>query len=75
VHSRRGHAPVSSPREQTEHIRGKLTEELQTLTLLEIELRLRPLQDVRQRIHLDNISIAVSHLRKCLNQLDLAVAE
>jgi hypothetical protein len=43
--------------EQAEHIRSKLTEELQTLTLLEIELRLRPLQDVRKRVRIEKVSV------------------
>ena len=35
-----------SHREQAEHIRGKLAEQLQTLRFLEYELRQRPAQDV-----------------------------
>jgi hypothetical protein len=66
---------VHTHREQTEHIRGKLAEELQTLMLLETELRLRPFQDVRQRVRLDRVSVAIDHLHRCLDELETATRQ
>jgi hypothetical protein len=43
--------------------------------LLETELRLRPLQDVRQRVRLDRVSVAIDHLHRCLDELETATRQ
>jgi histone H3/H4 len=61
--------------EQAQHIRGLLTEELQTLKLLEEELKGHPVQSIRKRVHLDRVSSAISYLQKCVDELRIAVGE
>jgi hypothetical protein len=61
--------------EQAQHIRGLLTEELQTLKLLEEELKGRHVQSIRQRVRLDRVSAAIGFLQKCVDELRTAVGE
>jgi hypothetical protein len=55
--------------EQAQHIRGKLTEELQALKLLEEELKGHAAQDLRKRVRLDRMSVAIGYLQKCVDEL------
>jgi hypothetical protein len=59
---------VEDHRSQAEHVRGKLTEELQTLTLLERELRNHP----EQLLRINNIALAIGYLEQAIDALDLA---
>jgi hypothetical protein len=53
---------------------GMLTEQLRTLTMLELELKLeRPVQDIRERLRLDDVSAAIARVQECLDKLVLVV--
>jgi hypothetical protein len=52
------------------HIRAKLTEELQTLELLEVELKNH--DDLHERVRGDAVSVAIDHVRRAIDALDLA---
>ena len=61
--------------EQARHIHGKLTDELQSLTLLEEELKRHAGQHLHQRLRLDRLSIAIGHLQQSLNELEAAAGD
>jgi hypothetical protein len=56
--------------DHAEHVRGKLTEQLQTLQLLERELKTE--DDLRQRIRGDAVAVAIKHVRHAIDALELA---
>jgi hypothetical protein len=62
-------------REQAKHIRAKLAEEVQTLKLLEEDLKGQPGQRRREWERLNEMSAAIGYLQKALAQLDKVIAE
>ena len=64
-----------SHREQAEHIRAKLAEQLQTLRFLEYELRQRPAQDVGERTRARAVASALEHLQQAMDALEVASRE
>jgi hypothetical protein len=64
-----------SHREQAEHIRAKLAEQLQTLRFLEYELRQRPAQDVDERTRARVVVTALEHLQQAMDALEIAGRE
>jgi Holliday junction resolvasome RuvABC endonuclease subunit len=60
----------STPAHLAEHIRAKLAEELQTLELLERELKNR--QDLHERVRGDAIAVAIYHVRQAMDALKFA---
>jgi hypothetical protein len=48
---------------------------LQTLKLLEAELEGHPVQDIRKRVHLDKVSVAIDHLQQVMDDLEAAIRE
>jgi hypothetical protein len=64
--------PPHTHLEQAQHIRDKLTEELHTLKLLEAELKGHAVQDIHKRVRLDRVSVAISYLQKCVDELGIA---
>jgi Holliday junction resolvasome RuvABC endonuclease subunit len=60
----------STPARLAEHIRAKLAEELQTLELLERELKSD--QDLHERVRGDAIAVAIDHVRQAMDALELA---
>ena len=61
-----------TPLEQALHIHGLLIEDLQTLKLLEEELKGHPVQDIHKRVRRDRVSVAISYLQKCVDELGMA---
>jgi hypothetical protein len=64
-----------SHREQAEHIRAKLAEQLQTLRFLEYELRQRPAQHVDERTRARVVVTALEHLQQAMDALEIAGRE
>ena len=62
-------------REQAEHIRAKLAEQLQTLRFLEYELRQRPAQDVGERTRARAVATALEHLQQAMGALEITSRE
>jgi hypothetical protein len=60
-------------RRSAKHLCGMLTEQLQTLKMLGLELEWRPVQDIRERVRLDDVSAAIERVQECLDQLALVV--
>jgi hypothetical protein len=63
----------STPAHRAEHIRAKLAEELQTLELLEHELKTH--LDLHERVRGDAIAVAVDHVRHAMDALELAAKD
>jgi hypothetical protein len=59
-------------RERALHIRAKLAEELETLLLLQRELKNRPDQDNHERVRADCVSVAIGHLQQAMSALEMA---
>jgi hypothetical protein len=62
-------------REQALHIRAKLAEEFQTLTLLERELSSRGNQHIYERVRVDYVSVALGYLQHAMDALEMAARE
>jgi hypothetical protein len=60
------------PVEQVQHIRAKLTEELQALKLPEEELKRQSGQSRREWVRRDRMSLAIGYLQKAVDHLDTA---
>jgi hypothetical protein len=58
--------------EQARRIRIRLFDELQTLNLLERELRQRRDQDAREWTRADKVAVAIEHLQQAMAALELA---
>ena len=58
--------------EQARRIRVRLFDELQTLKLLERELRQRRDQNARERTRADKVAVAIEHLKQAMAALELA---
>jgi hypothetical protein len=68
-------AEEPSHRDQVEHVRGNLVEQLQTLRFLEYELRQRPAQDVSERTRARALVTALGHLQQAMDALEIAGRE
>jgi hypothetical protein len=62
-------------RERALHIRGKLAEELETMMLLERELKNRPDQENHERVRADCVSVAIGYLQQAMSALEMAARE
>ena len=61
-----------TPLEQALHIHGLLIEDLQTLKLLEEELKGHPVQDIHKRVRRDRVSLAIGYLQMWVDELGAA---
>jgi hypothetical protein len=67
------HPTVPNPsREQAEYLHGKIAEHLQTVKLLEEQLRQQPERDSPEHARADLLAAAITHLTAALEALEHA---
>jgi hypothetical protein len=64
-----------TPRLRARVVREELELPLECLRLLEGELKQRPDHDLRERVRVDQVTVAVEHLDQAMKPLELASRE